>query len=494
MKAFKVCYVSTEVAPFANSGGLADASRLLPVALKEMDQDIRLMMPKYKLINERKYVLREVIRLREVSIDLTGEAKLANAKTAFLPNSKVHVYFLSVPDYFDRKGIYADPQSEVSYSDNAERFAYFSKGVLETLKLLHWQPDIIHCCDWPTALIPFYLKTHYVNDNFFEHTRTLLTIHNLASQGIFSLETGKAIGIAYQYLQEGKEFEHDGQLNLLKGGLHFADLLNTTSDQYSKAIFSNPELAYGLGDILEQRKKDLYGIMNGADYEKWSPETDKNIPVQYDAKSLEDKSFSKAELREHLKWQTDASLPLIAMMTEVLDQGGLSLLMELLEDIIKLNAQLVIMGNRLKPDQVKRFQKFAQKNSSKVALLERFDNRLAHLMLAGADMLFLPCELDTGYSLHLQGLRYGTVPIVREVGGFADSINQFNPESGKGNGFTFEKFDKAYLLKTLKHALNLWEDKKAWSKLQKNGMREDFSWNVIAQKYIKLYEKAIKKK
>ncbi|MCB0300657.1 MAG: glycogen/starch synthase, partial [Calditrichaeota bacterium] len=197
MKSFKVCYVSSEITPFAKTSianGLAATSSALPTALKEMEQDIRLMMPKYKSINDRKYVLREVIRLREVNIQLGDATRVGNGKTAFLPNSKVHVYFLSVPELFDRKGFYVDPQSGEPYEDNAERFGFFCKSVLETLKLLYWQPDIIHCADWSTALIPFYLKTLYKDDEFFENTRTVLTVHNLSQQGVFDKKIAKTIG------------------------------------------------------------------------------------------------------------------------------------------------------------------------------------------------------------------------------------------------------------------------------------------------------------
>lgn len=496
MKTFKICYVSSEVLPFASTtsiGGLADASNALPIALKNLEQDVRLMMPKYKSINERKFVLREVIRLREVKVDLEGDTKLANGKTAFLPNSKVHVYFVSVPEHFDRKGFYRDPQTKNDYSDNAERFAFFCKGILETLKLLYWQPDIIHCNDWTTALIPYYLRTHYQDDEFFHNTHTLLTIHNFSDQGIFSKQDAAKIGIPKEYIAPGKEFELNGKLNLLKGGIHFANAVTTVSERYAAEIIADPKAAFGLHETLTRPGKELVGVLSGIDYAVWDPETDQNIAENYSAKTLTAKNNNKKALCKEFNLEYDASLPLIALVSELSEENGLELVLGSLKNMLKLKARWIIAGSG-ESKYNETLKKLAEQNQNKLAFQERHDTRLTHLLVAGSDMLLIPAKSDTKDVYLLEGLRYGTAPIVREVGVFADFINNFDPESGKGNGISFGEFKKPALVEAIQEALKMFEDRKTWAKIQKNGMRTDSSWDSTAKKYMKLYEKAVKKK
>lgn len=496
MKAYKVCYVSSEVAPFAKtmrSRGLADTSKALPIALKETEQDIRLMMPKYKSINERKYVLREVIRLREVNLSLGDNTKSANGKTAFLPNSKVHVYFLSVPEYFDRKGFYKDPQTGKDQADNAERFAFFCKSVLETLKLLYWQPDIIHCSDWGTALIPYYLKTHYKDDEFFQDTRTILTIHNIAEQGIFPLKTAAKIGISDDAAGAGEAFELNGKLNLLKGGITHADIVNTVSEHFAKELLANPKsAANGLEDVVSSRKSDIHGVLSGIDYTAWDPETDENIPSQFDSKSLSKKKENKRELCRELDLNDDPSIPIVAMMADLSHDTDNNVVLDTLTDLVKKKVQLVIMGNG-ESKQNAGLAALAKANAGKVAFLERFDNRMSHVIIAGADMIFIPTETMSGGLSHLSNLRYGTVPIAYEVGVLADSIKPFDAESGKGTGFIFTDLKKTAIMRSINEALKVYQDEKIWAKIQKSGMRADFSWETTSKKYLKLYEKATRK-
>lgn len=493
MNGFKICYVSSEVLPFTPYSGLANTSKALPAALKEMDQDVRLMMPKYKLINERKYVLREVIRLREVKIDLNSETKLANGKTAFLPNSKVHVYFLSVPEYFNKKGVYADPQSNNEYPDNAERFAYFCRGVLETLKLLYWQPDIIHCNDWSTALIPFYLKTHYREDEFFRNTRTVLTVHDFASQGIFPLERYQQLGIPEEHFSEGGELELHGQLNFLKGGLLSADAISTVGENYLQKLMAGEVPAHGLEEVLAQRKRDLSGIINGADYHAWDPETDKHIPAQFDAKSLPQKAEARTALCEHFQVSDDPTVALVAVLSDLSDEKGGDLLVEAMEDLLKLSIRLVILAENESKNS-KKIARIAGKFPGKLIFQERYDIRLAHLLIAGADMILLPARVVSHDTTHLHAMRYGTVPVVRENFDYFDSIKPVDPETGKGNGFTFTDYHTTAMLKALKTAIKAFKDQKLWQKIQKTAMRADFSWDMAATKYLKLYEKTLKKR
>ncbi len=492
MKQLKICYVSSEVVPFAKTGGLADVAGSLPIALKDMEQDIRVMMAKYKSINERKYTLREVIRLKEVNVTLGGETKIADGKTAFLPDSKVHVYFLHLPEFFDRKDLYVDSTTGKDYEDNAERFAYFSKAVLETLKLLYWQPDIIHCNDWQTALIPFYLKTQFKDDNFFQKTRTVLTIHNLAYQGSFPLEKAEKLDIPAEYVKLGNEFEFYGRLNLLKGGIYFADVLNTVSEKYAEEISTDPEYGYGFEKILETRKDDLYGILNGADYTAWNPETDGLIPENYTSENLENKIENKKALCTQSELKFDPDIPVIGMISRLADQKGFDLIEEVAEELFKLDVQLVVLGTG-DPKYHTLLEKLARKHHGKISANLRFDNKLAHLIEAGSDMFLMPSHYEPCGLNQMYSLKYGTVPVVRETGGLADTVQNFNPKTGEGNGFTFKEYKAAKMLDAIKRAVNTFKDSQTWKKIQLKGMSEDYSWSQSALKYMELYEKALSK-
>jgi starch synthase len=493
MSHFKVCYISSEVIPFAKSGGLADVAGALPIALKDMGHDVRLMMPNYKSINERKFVLREVIRLREVEVEINNKMRYAHGKTAFLPNSKVHVYFLSIPEFFDRKNLYVDPKTKKDFKDNAQRFAHFSMAVLKTLKLLYWQPDIIHCNEWQTAMIPFYLKTHFKYDEFFKKTRTVLSLHNLAYQGIFSTKIAQKIDIPGEYYSEGAEFELWGNLNFLKAGIMFADVINTVSEQYAEEIASDPNYGFGLEKILTQRKKDLYGILNGVDYSIWSPDVDQKIPVQYDSKTLDKKIENKQVLCEKSDLQFEPDTPLIGIISRLVEQKGFDLIADNFEKIMKLQVQVVLLGEG-DPVLRKKLEKLAKKYSKHFAANFGFDDDLAHLIEAGSDMFLMPSRFEPCGLNQIYSLRYGTVPIVRETGGLKDTIKNYDSNTGKGNGFTFQKYNSTELLDAIKRAVRTFGDKKTWKKIQKNGMKADFSWDSSAQKYQKLYEKAMKKK
>ena len=495
MKSFKVCYVSSEITPFAKTSianGLAATSSALPTALKEMEQDIRLMMPKYKSINDRKYVLREVIRLREVNIQLGDATRVGNGKTAFLPNSKVHVYFLSVPELFDRKGFYVDPQSGEPYEDNAERFGFFCKSVLETLKLLYWQPDIIHCADWSTALIPFYLKTLYKDDEFFENTRTVLTVHNLSQQGVFDKKIAKTIGIDSEHVKSGAALELEGKLNFLKGGLLFSDIINLTSSSLTTNLLANGDPAFGMAEVLKKRKKDIFGIASGADYTTWNPLEDKLLTAQFDAKTLAKRLENKSTLATELRLNDDSKIPLVGVMLNFQIADDVRLVQETLPGLLKDDVQAVVLntGEFRSITELKDLQK---QFPGKLALRERMDKRIAHLLLGSADITFIPSEISAGEQFHLNSMRYGAIPVVQHSGSLADTIHQFSIENGKGNGFCFDSPTAEIALEAIQNALQIRDSAKAWARVQRNAMKTDFSWETTAKDYLKLYEKAQKK-
>ncbi len=323
MSSMKILYLASEVSPFAMAGGLADVTGALPKALKGSNHEIRMMIPKYKFINERKYVLREVIRLRDIPVTINGKTEMANVKSAFLPDSKVQIYLIDVGDYFNRPGIYIDHKTKKPYPDNAERFAYFSKAAIETLKILSWQPDLIHCNDWQTSFVPVYLKTLYLNDPFLKGIKTIFTIHNLSSQGEFDMDVAKQIEFDQSQVKEGGMFYKDGKLNLTKGCIHFSDFITTVSETYANEIIDDENIGLGLGKLLDEKGDRFEGILNGADYSVWNPETDKLIPNTFSAEDLSGKLENKKALllRSGLEFKED--VPLIGIISKITERNGL---------------------------------------------------------------------------------------------------------------------------------------------------------------------------
>jgi starch synthase len=489
---YNILYVSPEVAPFAKTGGLADVAGALPKALKDLGHDIRIMMPKYGCISERKYVLREVIRLREIPVRLGQREYVVSAKSAFLPDSKVQVYFIDYPPYFDRDSLYVNPSTAKDWSDNPERFALFCRAVLEVLKVLHWQPDVIHCNDWQTALIPAYLKTRLREDAFFSRVSTLLTIHNLAYQGVFEPSVLEVIDLPQELFLPGGPVEFFGKVNFLKAGIVYADAISTVSEKYAEEI-QTEEFGAGLDGVLRRRASDIHGILNGVDYNVWNPETDEFIPHKYSALDLSGKQRNKEALLTQVGLPYNPEVPVIGMISRLAEQKGFDILAEAMERIMAMNVQMVLLGTG-DPKYHKMFEKFAKKYPSKLSVNLRFDEPLAHLIEAGSDMFLMPSRYEPCGLNQIYSLRYGTIPIVRFTGGLADTIQDYDPETGRGNGFVFRDYNAEALVEAIQRALNVYQDRTTWTKLVRNAMRQDFSWSVSAKKYIALYKKIITSK
>ena len=280
-KSLNIAFISSEVAPFAKTGGLADVAGALPKALKSLDHDVRVILPKYRMVRDRQYNIHEVTRLKEVEIPMGKKKYAVSFKSAFLPDSRVQGYFMEYDPFFDRDSLYIDPATGKDWADNPERFALLCRATLIAFKILGWQPDIIHCNDWQTALIPYLLKSEYAQDPFFQKTRTILSVHNLGYQGNFDPEMAEAIGLPKKHFQPMSPFEFYGKFSFLKTGLIYADIISTVSENYAKEIQSGPEFGAGMEGILQSRTKDIFGILNGSDVEVWNPETDKLIPMNF---------------------------------------------------------------------------------------------------------------------------------------------------------------------------------------------------------------------
>lgn len=480
----KIFYVSSEVFPFAKTDELGEVSGAYPKYIKNLGHDIRVMMPNYQTINERKYVLRDVIRLQGLKIKLGDKEFTADTKSAFIPDSKVQIYFLDNKEYFERQGLYSEIKTGKEYSDNAERYIFFSMGCLETLKLLCWQPDIIHCNDWQTAIIPILLKTLYRDDSFFKNTKTLLSIHKVTQQGNFDASVLQKTGI-HEYLEDCNDARNNGDFSFLRAGLEYADMLNTTSESHADEIH---DYLNGSNEEPKKRKHQFFGILNGVDKQVWNPETDKLIPFNYNNSDFSGKIKNKEELRKKFGLEMDPKIPVISTILKLDHEKGIDLVLDIVDQLMKLKVQLIVLGQGEKKyhDKLKVIQK---KHKGKIGLEFSFDNTVAHLVQAGSDMLMMPSRFEPCGLNQMYGLAYGTIPIVQRTGGLKDTVKNFSEEKLTGTGFIFDKPESREFLKVVKSAVKFYNDEKIWSKLVHNAMRENFSWETPAQKYIKLYQK-----
>jgi len=488
-KSLNILFVSSEVIPFAKTGGLADVSSSLPKAIKESGHEIRIMMPRYRFISERKFKLHDIIRLKDIPIPVGGSEELGNVKSSFISNlkDKVQLYFLDNTKYFGRDGIYQGASNK-DFPDNDERFIFFCRGVLETLKRLGWQPDIIHCNDWQTGLIPAFMKTVYADDPFFKNIKTVFTIHNMGYQGAFPADSFKKSGLPKEIFKSDG-VEAYGNFNFLKAGLFYADVITTVSKKYAEEICSSDEMGAGLSGLLAHRKKDLHGILNGIDYQLWNPLTDDLIYRKYDTKSIEAKIDNKKALTKRFNLEYDETVPLIGAISRLVDQKGFDLVLEAMDDLMKLNLQFVLLGSG-DPKIEKKFESYQKKHAAKMGVFFGFDDELAHLIEAGSDMFLMPSRYEPCGLNQMYSMRYGTIPIVRSTGGLDDTVEDF--AAGKGTGVKFEKYDAKELVKAVQRALKIYQQQDDWRKLIRNGMAKDFSWEHSAHQYVSLYRELLK--
>jgi starch synthase len=490
-RALNILFVSSEVEPFAKTGGLADVSSALPKAIKELGHEIRIMMPRYRFISERKFKLHDIIRLKEIPIPVGQGIEVGNVKSSFISNvkEKVQVYFLDNAKYFGRDGIYQSPASKTDYKDNDERFIFFCRGTIETLRKLGWQPDIIHCNDWQTGLIPAYIRTLYARDEFFKSVKILFTIHNMAYQGAFPPESFEKTGLPKD-LFNPDGVEAYGKFNFLKAGLHFSDAITTVSQKYAQEICSSDEYGAGLNGLLSKRRDVVHGILNGIDYNQWTPWADNYIFRKYDVKSLEAKIENKKALAERFGLKFKPATPLLGCITRLVEQKGFDLVLEILDDLMKMDVQLVMLGSGDKSLE-KKFDAYQRKYSDKMGVVFGFDEELAHLIEAGSDMFLMPSRYEPCGLNQMYSMRYGTVPIVRATGGLDDTVEDY-AGNGRGTGFKFEKYDPKELLKAIQRATKVYNQPEEWKKIMRNGMQKDFSWENSAKKYVALYRDLLK--
>lgn len=490
-KKYKILFVTSEVVPFMKTGGLADVSSALTQKLTEMGHQVRIVVPKYGAIDERKYKIHEVVRLKDLKTKIGEKEITFSLRSSFLIGSKarVQIYFLDNLEYFvSRHSLYDDPLTGEEFKDNDERFILLNKCIFELITKLGWIPDIIHCNDWQCSLIPAYLKTTYKNDETFKSIKTILTVHNLVNQGVFPKSTFAKTGLP-ELLNSEKGLLHNNKINFLKAGLQYSDIINTVSATYAKEISSNKEFGCGLNELLAKRKKDIFGIMNGIDESIWNPEKDKLIPKNYSIKNIADKIENKKALCENFGFSETDETPIIGIISRLTDTKGFDLLQKAFPEIAKLNVRIVLLGTGERKYQ-KYFEDYAAKHSDRFSCYLGFDEKLAHLIEAGSDMFLMPSKNEPCGLNQMYSLVYGTVPIVHKTGGLADTVINFNEKNNEGNGFVFEKYDGKEMLKEIKRAVDTFNnDKAVWSKIIKNGMKSTFSWADSTKNYVDLYKK-----
>ncbi len=478
-----ILITTSEMAPFAKTGGLGDVIAALGGRLALAGHDVKVFLPKYSSVYQT-----------GVSGEASQESCVISINGADYPlrwevyqdkKSGLDVVFVINDDLYHRPDIYTDRETGLDYPDNDVRFIFLSQAALAIAKRMKWKPDIVHANDWQTGLISVYLKTLYGEDPFFKWTRSLLTIHNVAYQGVFKKESLLKLGLSSEYMLDPKVFTHRGKLNVLKASIAYADKINTVSERYASEM-QTVEYGYGLQRAMRARNADLIGTLNGVDYSIWDPATDKNIAQTYDSAHLSLKAKNKSALQRQVGLPVRNKHALLGMVTRLAEQKGIELFEEIADDVLGLDVQMVVLGDGDKK-YVEALQAIQERHPKKFRVVIGFDDQLAHQIEAGCDMflmpsLYEPCGLNQMYSL-----RYGTVPIVRETGGLADTIIECDKERDTGNGFVFKNFSSDELLEAFCRAHDLFMDKKSWKKLQKRGMAEDFSWNTAVGRYEKLY-------
>jgi starch synthase len=475
----KILYTASEITPLAKTGGLADVSAALPSQLRLLGWDVRPLMPLYSLVDREAHGCAPLDIAQPFPVPMGGTSYEVSIWTARLPGG-LDVYLLDCPELFDRSTIYTDAE------DEPHRFALLSAAAIEACRRLGWAPDIFHCNDWHTALIPPLVETSPDREGFFHDSRTVLTVHNIGYQGIFSADLLDELGLSgCEQLLDANEME-EGRIGFLRSGLANADAITTVSPTYAREIQTD-EYGMGLEDVLRERRGDLTGILNGVDYDEWSPERDGWIPHHYSRTRLSGKRKNKSYLLEWLGLAGDVDAPLLGIVSRLAGQKGFELCYGVLPGLLRsTDLRIAVLGEG-EAEYEEFFADLAQSFPDSAFYHGGYSEELAHLIEAAADMFLMPSQYEPCGLNQMFSLRYGTIPVVRKTGGLADSVEHFDPESGEGTGFVFEHFTEEGLRWALRLALSTFRNRKAWNQLMNNAMTRNFSWEAQAKRYIELY-------
>jgi starch synthase len=485
MTPLKILYLSAEVVPFVKTGGLADVAGALPKAIRSLGHDIRVAMPRYGRIEPERFGLTRAVESLSVCMDERGEEAAILRGSIGTGEAETPVYFVENARYFDRQGIYM-------YPDDAERFVFFSRAALEACRVLDWQPDVIHSNEWHTALVPNWLRTIYKDDPFFASTATVYTVHNLEYQGIFGYRILEIAGLADHGFIAHPDVAPDLNyvVDLVARGLLFADMINTVSETHAAEILT-PEYGHGLDPILRDRRDRLFGILNGIDTEVYNPATDTLIAAPFSATSPERRVENKAALQVEAGLQVRPDAPLIGVVSRLTDQKGCDLISQMAETAVRqLGCQLVVMGTgELKYHEM--VKALVARHPGQVAAILTFNRPQEQHIFAGCDIFLMPSRFEPCGLNQMVAMRYGCVPVVHRIGGLADSVTDYAPETGLGNGFSFVEYDPMALYTALVRAVEAYRHRDIWNQLVRRCLAADFSWNRSADRYVDLYYRAL---
>jgi starch synthase len=474
-----IALVASEGVPFSKTGGLADVVGALPRALAALGHQVSVYLPRYRQTK----LAEPATVVRSITIPFDDEYRFASIVSG-VSQGGVRFYFVDYPPYFDRDSLYGTPAGD--YPDNAERFALFSRAVLEASKILG-VPHIFHCHDWQSALVPILLRTVFAEDPAFREAGTVFTIHNMGYQGLFPPDILPLLMLPWDLFTISK-MEFFGQVNFLKGALTCSDYITTVSKKYSQEI-QTAEYGFGLEGVLRGRAATVSGILNGVDYDEWSPQTDKFTVAKFSPQDLSGKAKCKQDLLAAFGvTHADPKLPVIGIVSRFAAQKGFDLISQVADRLVREDMIMLVLGTGDKPYE-EMFVRLNKQFPNKIAVQVAYDNAIAHKIEAGADMFLMPSRYEPCGLNQIYSLKYGTVPLVRATGGLDDTIEGWDARSGKGTGFKFTEYNGESLLLTVKQALKSYRDQTSWQVLMRNGMSKDFSWNTSAREYGKVYER-----
>lgn len=470
-----ILIVASEAHPFIKTGGLGDVIGALPKALKDLGVDVRVVIPNYRDI--KKEIKESLTYIDNFSVNVGWRTQYCGILE--YEYDGVQFYLLDNEYYFKRGGLYG-------YYDDGEKFAFFDRAVLEFIKHIDWVPDIVHCNDWQTGMIPVLHKLEYIKEEKFKNIKTIFSIHNLFFKGMFSKEVlPELFGYDYEAFNNGS-LELYGAVSFLKGAINYADKITTVSKSYAEEI-RTPEYGEELDGLLRYRSSVLEGIVNGIDYEEYNPEEDKYIYSKYSIDNIQNKSINKENLQKELGLPVNKDVAMIGLVSRLTHQKGCDLIINILEELLKEEVQVVILGTGDSMYE-EGFKSFQNRHPKKVSANIKFSNELAHKIYASSDMFLMPSLFEPCGLGQLIALRYGSVPIVRETGGLKDTVVPYNEYEGTGNGFGFKNYRFDELLNITKYALGIYKDKNKWNSIVRQSMSSDNSWEKSAMEYIRIYD------
>ncbi len=476
----KVLFAASEAHPFIKTGGLGDVMGALPKSLIKLGVDVRVVIPKYKNIKDEFKQKLQFIKWFTVPVGWRNQY----CGVFQYQYKGVIYYFIDNEYYFNRDGLYG-------YFDDGERFAFFNRAVLEFIKQVDWQPDLINCNDWQTGMVPVLLNLEYKKDLFYSKIKTVFSIHNLLFKGSFSPKVlPELFGYDYMPLVNGS-VELDGSVSFLKGGLNYCDQITTVSNTYAEEI-KTPQYGEGLDGFLRSKSYYLMGIVNGIDYEEFNPQDDKFIFKNFSINSLGNKLENKIALQRELGLPQKKDTPMIGLISRLTHQKGCDLIVNMIDRLLQRDIQIVILGTGDYWYE-ETFKNLQYRYPDKVSANIKFDNALAHKIYAATDMFLMPSLFEPCGLGQLIALRYGSIPIVRETGGLKDTISPYNKYNGVGNGFGFKNFNSNELMQIIEYALTIYNDKNAWNNIIRQAMNSDNSWEKSAMQYKWLYEGVVKR-